>query len=262
MISIKTVDGGFRGAIRSGSYTGQTSGMAPGYVQANLAIFPKDWAEEFLRFCLYNPKPCPLLGVTEPGNPKLPMLGTEIDLCTDLPLYRVWRDGLCVDELSDIRHLWRDDLVGFAIGCSFSFEQALQDAGIRLRHIDQGRNVSMYRTNIPCLPAGRFSGSLVVSMRPMKAADAIRAIQVCSRFPNVHGAPVHIGNPAQIGIADISQPDYGDPTEILDDEIPLFWGCGVTPQAIISEVKPPFCITHSPGSMLITDLLNGALAVL
>jgi uncharacterized protein YcsI (UPF0317 family) len=169
-------------------------------------------------------------------------------------MYRIWRDGVLVEETHDATRHWRGDLVSFVLGCSFSFEQALIGEGIRLRHVEQGRNVAMYRTSVPTASAGRFSGPLVVSMRPMRAADALRAIQVTSRYPAVHGAPVHFGDPSLIGIGDLSRPDFGDPVEILDDEVPVFWACGVTPQAAVAAAKPEFCITHSPGSMLITDL--------
>jgi uncharacterized protein YcsI (UPF0317 family) len=251
---------GVRAKIRSGAYRGQTSGMAPGHVQGNLAILPKAWADDFLQFCHFNPKPCPVIGMTEPGDPRVPMLGADLDLRTDLPRYCVWRDGEMVEEVDDIRQFWRDDLVGFVIGCSFSFEQALIEAGIPLPHIEQGRNVAMYRTNIACRPAGRFSGPVVVSMRSMTPANAIRAIQVCSRFPNVHGAPIHFGDPAAIGIADLDRPDWGDVVEVRNGEVPVFWACGVTPQAVLRDSKPPFSITHAPGAMLITDLLNNQLA--
>jgi uncharacterized protein YcsI (UPF0317 family) len=254
--------GSARAKIRAGEYDGQTSGMAPGYVQGNLAVVPRDWAFEFLQFCYFNPKPCPLIGMTEPGKPVVPALGAGIDLRTDLPRYRVWRDGELAEEVTDLSSLWRGDLVGFVIGCSFSFEQALLDDGIRLRHIEQERNVPMYETNIACTPAGRLKGPMVVSMRPMKPADAIRAVQICSRFPNVHGAPVHFGNPAAIGIHDISRPDYGDVAEVPEGEVPVFWACGVTPQAVLRESRMPFCITHAPGSMLITDIKNNQLAAL
>jgi uncharacterized protein YcsI (UPF0317 family) len=250
-----------RSEIRAGRFNGQTSGMAPGHVQGNLAILPKAWADEFLSFCYFNPKPCPLIGMSEPGSPGVPAVGADIDLRTDLPRYHVWRDGELVDKVDDITHLWRDDLVGFVIGCSFSFEHALLDAGIPLRHIEQGRNVAMFRTNIPCRPAGRFSGPTVVSMRSMTPANAIRAIQICSRFPTVHGAPVHFGDPAAIGIADLAQPDYGDPVDVPAGEVPVFWACGVTPQAVLRESKPPFCITHAPGSMLITDMKNSEISI-
>ncbi len=248
--------------IRQNRFDGPTAGLAPGNVQANLVILPKDLAHDFLRFAQANPKPCPILGVTEPGSPHLTALGQDLDLRTDLPRYRVWRDGELTDEPTDIGDLWHEDLVGFAIGCSFSFEEALVEDGIEIRHIACGSNVPMYRTNIPCVPAGVFQGPLVVSMRPLRPAEAIRAIQITSRFPSVHGAPVHIGLPHLIGIKDIAQPDYGDAVPVHGDELPVFWACGVTPQAVIAAARPPFCITHAPGCMLITDLRNSSLASL
>jgi uncharacterized protein YcsI (UPF0317 family) len=249
-----------RAAIRQGQWAGHTSGLADGHVQGNVVILPEEQANDFLRYCQRNPKPCPLLAVSEPGEAKLTALGSDIDICTDVPRYRVWRDGVMTEEPTDISHLWRKDLVTFVIGCSFSFEQALLDAGLPLRHIQQNRNVAMYRSNMATEAAGVFHGPMVVSMRPFKAQDAIRAIQITSRFPDVHGAPVHMGDPAQIGIADLAKPDYGDAVDVLPDEIPVFWACGVTPQAAITQAKPPFCITHAPGAMLITDLLNHQLA--
>ncbi|MCZ8181761.1 MAG: putative hydro-lyase [Beijerinckiaceae bacterium] len=251
-----------RRAIRDGEFAGPTSGLAPGKVQGNLCILPKDLAADFLRFAQLNPKPCPVIGMSEPGSPFVPMLGAGIDLRTDLPRYRVWRKGELVDEPTDLMAHWRDDLVAFVIGCSFSFEEALIEDGIPLRHVSCGSNVAMYRTSIACTPAGPFSGPMVVSMRPLKPADAIRAVQITSRFPAVHGAPVHIGKPELIGIADLARPDYGDPVEIHDDELPVFWACGVTPQAVIAAARPDFAITHYPGSMLITDLRNSRLAAL
>lgn len=251
-----------RRRFRRNDYRGQTAGVAPGYVQGNLAILPATLATDFHRFCHLNPKPCPLLGSSDPGNPHIPSLGADLDIRTDLPLYRIWRNGEMVEETPDITAHWRDDLVAFAIGCSFSFEEALIDSGIPLRHIEQGANVAMWRTNIATAPAGRFHGPMVVSMRPMKPADAIRAIQVTTRFSAVHGAPVHIGLPEEIGIRDITTPDYGDSVEVKPGELPVFWACGVTPQAVIAEVKPDFCITHAPGSMLVTDLRNAHLAML
>jgi uncharacterized protein YcsI (UPF0317 family) len=248
--------------IRTGAFTGPTSGLAPGNVQANLVILPKALAHDFLRFAQANPRPCPVLAVSEAGDPRFPTLGAELDIRTDLPLYRVWRNGELIAEPADVRDVWRDDLVSFAIGCSFSFEEALIEAGIEVRHIARGTNVPMYRTNIPCVSAGVFSGPMVVSMRPMKPAAAIRAVQITTRFPSVHGAPVHLGFPASIGIADIGKPDYGDAVPIAADEMPVFWACGVTPQAVIAQVRPEFCITHAPGSMLITDLRNTSLAAL
>lgn len=241
---------------------GPTANLAPGHVQANLAILPKALAADFTLFCLRNPKSCPLVAVSEPGETAIEALGADLDIRTDVPRYRVWRHGALVDEVSDISSYWRDDLVTFAIGCSFSFEEALIADGIDVRHISQGRNVPMYRTNIPTHPAGVFKGPTVVSMRPMKAADAIRAIQITSRFPAVHGAPLHLGDPRLIGINDLDQPDYGDPVEIREGEIPVFWGCGVTPQSVIAAAKPDFSITHAPGHMLVTDQLNSNLAVL
>lgn len=249
-----------RRMIRSGLWTAHTSGLANDHVQGNVVILPQALANDFLRYCQRNPKPCPVLAMSEPGDSRLPGLGLDINICTDLPRYRVWRKGEVIDEPTDISSLWRTDLVSFVLGCSFSFEHALMQAGLRLRHIEQGKNVAMYRTNIQTQAAGVFHGPMVVSMRPMLAADAIRAIQVTSRFPNVHGAPVHLGDPALIGIADIGAPDYGDAVELKSGEIPVFWACGVTPQAALRQAQPEFCITHAPGAMLITDLLNQQLA--
>jgi uncharacterized protein YcsI (UPF0317 family) len=249
-------------AIRAGTHRGPTAGLAPGIVQGNLAILPAALAPEFLAFCQLNPKPCPVIGLGQPGDPALPMLGADIDVRTDVPMYRVWRDGELAEEVPDIRAHWRDDLVTFVLGCSFSFEDALSEAGVPLRHVEMGCNVPMYRTSISTAPAGRFHGPMVVSMRPMTPAHAIRAVQVCSRFPAVHGAPVHFGDPAQIGIADIARPDYGDAVEIRAGEVPVFWACGVTPQSVIREARPELCITHSPGAMLISDRLNAEMAAL
>ena len=250
-----------RARVRSGEIRGHTSGLAGDLVQANLVILPKDDAADFLLFCQRNPRPCPLLAVGDAGDPTLPTLGEGIDLRTDLPRYRVWRHGELVDEPTDIAALWRDDLVAFPIGCSFSFEHALLAAGVRLRHVERGSNVPMYRTNIATAPAGRFHGPLVVSMRPLDAADAIRAVQVTSRLPAVHGAPLHLGDPSRIGIADLDRPDYGDAIDIEAGEMPVFWACGVTPQAAVAAARPGFCITHAPGSMLVTDLQNHQLAM-
>lgn len=247
---------------RSGRLQGPTAGLANGFVQANLAILPKALADDFLRFCQRNPKPCPLLSVSDPGDPRLPGLGGDLDIRTDVPRYRVWKHGELLDEPTDIRSHWRDDLVSFAIGCSFSFEEALMEEGIEVRHVAQGVNVPMYRTNVATQPAGRFSGPLVVSMRPFRAADAIRAIQITSRYPAVHGAPVHIGDPALIGITDLGRPDYGDAVRVASDEIPVFWACGVTPQSVAAASRPEFCITHAPGHMLVTDLKNHHLSVI
>lgn len=246
---------------RQGAYKGFTHGFAPGFVQGNLAVLPSRLAADFLRFCQLNPKPCPLIGMSpKPGDPSIPELGDDLDIRTDIPRYRVWRDGELIDEPTDIRSHWRDDLVAFVLGCSFSFEEALLEDGIELRHMSCGSNVPMFRTSIQCTPSGAFRGRMVVSMRPMTPADAIRAVQITSRFPSVHGAPVHLGLPERIGIADINRPDYGDPVEIRPGELPVFWACGVTPQSVIAEIKPELSITHAPGSMLITDLRNSRLS--
>jgi uncharacterized protein YcsI (UPF0317 family) len=245
-----------RALIRAGRFQGHTSGSGSRYVQGNLVVLPRAHAADFLAFCRANPKPCPLLAVGEPGDPTLPTLGEGIDIRRDLPRYRVWRDGVLSGEPTDIAALWQDDFVAFVIGCSFSFEQALLDDGIVLRHVAMGRNVAMYRTNIATTAAGPIAGPMVVSMRPLRAADAIRAVQITSRYPQVHGAPVHLGDPALIGIADLARPDYGDPVPVHADELPVFWACGVTPQAALVHAKLPLAITHAPGSMLVTDLLN------
>jgi uncharacterized protein YcsI (UPF0317 family) len=251
-----------RAAIRSGAFPGQTAGVSPGYVQGNLAILPHSLAGDFLRFCHLNPKPCPLLAASEPGDFRLPTLADDLDIRTDVSRYRVFRKGSLIDEPSDIRGYWRDDLVAFVLGCSFSFEEALIEDGIELRHVTLGTTVPMYRTNIATAPAGPFHGPVVASMRPMRPADAIRAIQITTRFPAVHGAPIHIGKPELIGISDLMKPDYGDPVPINADEIPVFWACGVTPQAVVATVKPEFCITHYPGCMLVTDRRNAELAIM
>jgi uncharacterized protein YcsI (UPF0317 family) len=245
----------FRDQCRSGAFTGQTAGIAPGFVQANLMIVPRDVAFDFLLFCQRNPKPCPLVEVLEAGRVE-PTIAPGADIRHDLPGYRVWRDGMLAEEIVDIATIWRDDLVTFLIGCSFSFESALIDAGIPLRHVEQGRNVAMYRTSIPCRPAGIFHGPLVVSMRPIRAADVARAVEISGRFPDVHGAPVHVGDPQALGIADLARPDYGDAVAIEPGELPVFWACGVTPQAVAVAAKLPFCITHAPGKMFVADTRN------
>jgi uncharacterized protein YcsI (UPF0317 family) len=236
--------------------------VADRHVQGNLVVLPQAHAADFLLFCQRNPKPCPLLAVGETGAVAQPALGADIDLRSDLPRYRVWRHGQLVAEPTDITSLWQSDFVTFVLGCSFSFEQALLDEGIRLRHVEQGRNIAMYRTNRPTAQAGPFSGPLVVTMRPLNAADAIRAVQITSRYPAVHGAPIHLGDPAQIGIADLNKPDYGDVVEVLPGEVPVFWACGVTSQAALVQAALPLVITHAPGAMLVTDLFNHQLAAL
>jgi len=250
-----------RQKIRSGHHRGNTSGFAPGFVQCNIVILPADWASDFLRFCQRNPKPCPLVAAGEPGNPSIPPLG-DIDIRTDVPSYRVFHHGEMTEEIPDITNLWRDDLISFALGCSFSFEEALLADGLEVRNVSEGVNVPMYRTSIDCSAAGPFAGNMVVSMRPFQAADATRPVQICTRFPPLHGAPVHLGDPGLIGIADLDLPDYGDAVSIDEDELPVFWACGVTPQVALEAARPPFAITHSPGCMLVTDLRNSQLAVM
>ncbi|MGH3493227.1 MAG: putative hydro-lyase [Sciscionella sp.] len=230
-----------------------TTGWAAGFTQANVVMLPRDWAYDMLLFGQRNPLPVPLLDVTDPGATGS-ALAPDADLRTDLPRYRVWRDGELVDEPTEITEVWRDDLVTFLIGCSFSFETALMDAGVPVRNIEQGRNVSMYRTNIDCRPAGRLSGPLVVSMRPIPARQVVTAVQVTGRMPRVHGAPVHIGAPAALGVMDLSEPDFGEPVDARDGDIPVFWACGVTPQAALHASRPPFAITHAPGYMFLTDV--------
>jgi uncharacterized protein YcsI (UPF0317 family) len=249
-------------SIRDGRHRGPTSGLAPGYVQGNLAILPQNLAADFLRFCQLNPKPCPLIGTSAPGDWRVPALGEDLDIRTDISRYRVWRNGELVAEPETLSDYWRDDLVSFVIGCSFSFEEALMADGIEIRHIALSRTVPMYRTSIATLAAGPFHGPTVVSMRPMTPGDAIRAVQITTRFPSVHGAPVHLGKPELIGIRDIGKPDYGDAVPVREDELPVFWACGVTPQSVIATVKPEFCITHYPGSMLVTDRKNSEFAIM
>ncbi|MCE2915205.1 MAG: putative hydro-lyase [Rubrivivax sp.] len=250
----------WRAAIRTGQHVGHTSGLADRHVQGNVVVLPAAHADDFLRYCQRNPKPCPVLAVGEPGDPSLPTLAAGIDIRHDVPGYRVWRDGVLADETTDIAALWQDDFVAFVLGCSFSFEQALMDEGVAIRHVERGDNVAMFRTSIDTVAAGPFAGPLVVTMRPFVAADAIRAVQITSRYPAVHGAPVHLGDPALIGIPDITRPDYGDACEVMPDEVPVFWACGVTPQAALVNARLPLAITHAPGKMLITDLLNHQLA--
>jgi uncharacterized protein YcsI (UPF0317 family) len=251
-----------RAAIRRGDWTGPTAGLAPGYTQANVVMLPEADAFDFLRFCMRNPKPCPVLEVTDPGSPEPAATAPGADLRTDVPRYRVYRDGEPDGEPTDVRDAWRDDLVAFLIGCSFTFERALLAEGLPVRHIEQGVNVPMYRTGRDCHPAGRFAGPLVVSMRPMTPEQAIRATQITSRYPTVHGAPVHVGDPGALGIADLGTPDYGEPVEIRPGEIPVFWACGVTPQAVAAASRPELMITHAPGHMFVTDVPDAAQATL
>lgn len=251
-----------RELIRRGELIRPTCGLAPGYAQANLVILPREVAFDFFLFCQRNPKPCPVLEVLEPGKYEPVLTAPTADIRTDVPRYRIYRNGELVSEEREITKYWRRDLVSFLLGCSFTFETALIRAGISLRHIEEGKNVAMYITNIATVPAGIFSGPLVVSMRPVSLAKVVRAVQITSRFPSVHGAPVHIGDPEKIGLTDLAKPDYGDPIEIKKDEVPVFWACGVTPQAVALKSKPPLMLTHSPGHMFITDLLDEDLSIL
>lgn len=248
-----------RAAARSGRFTGHTAGQAPGIVQGNVVILPATYADDFAHYCAENPKPCPLLGRSAPGDPSLPDLGQSIDIRGDLPSYRVFRHGRSIGDVGDITELWRDDFVTFVLGCSFSFEEALMAAGLSLRHIEQDTTVPMYRSAIPTLEAGPFGGAMVVSMRPFTPDDAKRAATITARFPHAHGAPVHVGDPATIGIANLDEPDFGDRAVLRDGEVPLFWACGVTPQVALENAKPEVCITHTPGAMLVTDLKNSDL---
>ena len=251
-----------RSLMRKGELVRPTSAMAPGRVQANLVILPGDLAFDFLLFCQRNPKPCPLLEVVEAGSPEPRATAPGADLRYDVGKYRVYEHGEMVSEPLDIADIWQDDMVSFLLGCSFTFESALMRAGIRLPHVDQDINVSMYLTSIDTTPAGAFAGPLVVSMRPIPENKVVKAVQVTSRFPNVHGAPIHIGDPKAIGISDISKPDLGDAVEVKEGDVPVFWACGVTPQAVAMQSKPPLMITHSPGHMFITDMHDEDVALL
>ncbi len=248
-----------RAQCRKGDFTSPTAGHAPGFVQANLVIVPAAFAYDFLLFCQRNPKPCPILEVLDKGSPQTRLIAKDADLRTDLPKYRVYESDKIVDEPNNINKYWRDDLVSFLLGCSFTFDRALRENGIPVRHEDEGRNVPMYRTNIPCKSAGVFQGPLVVSMRPMTADFALEAARVTARFPRAHGSPVHQGDPSQIGISNINRPDYGESVTIHPNEIPVFWACGVTPQAVAVASKIPFLITHSPGHMFVSDWTDNQL---
>lgn len=243
-----------RGMIRESKITGQTSGMCDGYAQANLCILPKKYAYDFLLFCQRNQQSCPLLEVSDEGSRKLNFAAKNCDIATDVPKYRIWKNGKLEAEVTDVSEFWRDDLVTFVIGCSFSFEAPLIAAGIDVRNISENHNVPMYLSNIDTVPAGMFNGKMVVSMRPIPYSQIVKATTITARVPKVHGAPIHIGNPEIIGIKDISKPDFGEPSTIRDGEVPVFWCCGVTPQSVVMNSKPDFCITHAPGHMLITDI--------
>lgn len=247
-----------RAAIRSGAYGGHTAGLAAGKLQCNLAILPERFALDFLRFCQRNPKPCPIVGVGDNGDPYLPTLGHDIDIRTDVSKYRVFRNGTLSEEISDLTQVWSDDLVTVALGCSFTFENALLRNGIPVRHIETGKNVPMYRSNIDLVPAGRFRGQMVVTMRPIPEEQITEAKTISGRYPQAHGAPIAVGDPAQIGISDLARPDWGDAVEIRPGDVPVYWACGVTPQNVLLDAGLPICITHSPGHMLIADVAEDA----
>jgi len=251
-----------RALIRKGKWNRPTAGLAMGYAQANLVILPQKYAFDFLLFCQRNPKPCPLLEVLEPGKYRSEFLALDSDIRTDIPRYNIYRKGKLEATVKDIRSSWKNDFVSFLLGCSFSFEEALLRSKIPIRHIEENKNVPMYITNIPCKPAGVFHGPMVVTMRPIPLDKVTRAVQITSRYALVHGAPIHIGDPSKIGIKDLKKPEFGDPVTIKNEEVPVFWACGVTPQAIVMKAKPDLCITHTPGHMFISDLLNEELVIL
>lgn len=254
-----TLSAVLRKRIRGGEFTGPTAGCAGGYVQANLVILPQADADDFEEFCRLNSRACPLLTRTEPGNPEPTNVAQGADVCRDVPRYRVFRHGVPErEEPTSVSHLWRNDLVAFLLGCSFTFEAALVDAGLPVRHVQEGRNVPMYRTNIACQPAGRFAGPMVVSMRPYAADQVERVRAITSMYPQMHGAPIHVGDPAALDIADLSRPDFGDAVTVRPGEVPMFWACGVTPQLALQSARPELAITHSPGCMFVTDLRDAA----
>ena len=244
-----------RKKIRDGEHTGPTSGIAGDKVQANLAILPKEYAFDFLLFAIRNSKPVPIIEVLEAGE-FVSRYAKNSDIRTDIPQYNIYKNGELTETVSDIKKYWRDDFVTFLIGCSFTFEQAILDAGISIKHIDEGRNVAMYKTNIETEPAGVFKGNTVVSMRPFKKSLVDKVTEITNEFPNMHGGPVHAGDPKEIGIRNIDKPDYGDRIEIAEDEVPVFWACGVTPQNVVLNAKPEILISHAPGHMFITDINN------
>lgn len=249
-----------RRVIRAGGFPHPTAGLAPGYVQCNLLILPAADADEFAAYCAANPAACPVLARGAAGDPRLPSLGNDLDLRTDLGSYRVFRDGAVAGDVPDISDLWRDDFVAFAFGCSFSFEEALSTEGVALRYLDRGDREAIYLSTLETTPVGRFAAPTILSMRPLRPADAIRAIGVTSKYPGVHGAPVHIGLPEAIGV-DIDKPMQTLGTcRVLPDELPLFWACGVTPQMALSAAKLPICITHTSAHMLLTDVRLADLA--
>ena len=247
-----------RKAIREGRYTSHTAGLASGFLQANLAIMPERYALDFMRFCQRNPKPCPLTGVSDTGNPMMTTLGRDLDIRRDVPAFNIYRNGVLDGSVLDITDYWADDFVAFALGCSFTFEHAVQKAGIDLWHIVHNRTVPMFRSNIQTVPAGPFSGSMVVSMRMIAEEKLELVTEISRKYPLAHGGPVHWGDPAKIGIQDLAKPDWGDAVPVEEGKIPVFWACGVTPQVAIEKARMPICITHKPGHMLITDIAEDA----
>ncbi len=247
-----------RKVIREGRYTSHTAGLASGFLQANLAIMPERYALDFMRFCQRNPKPCPLTGVSDTGNPMMTTLGRDLDIRRDVPAFNIYRNGVLDGSVLDITDYWADDFVAFALGCSFTFEHAVQKAGIDLWHIVHNRTVPMFRSNIQTVPAGPFSGSMVVSMRMIAEEKLELVTEISRKYPLAHGGPVHWGDPAKIGIQDLAKPDWGDAVPVEQGKIPVFWACGVTPQVAIEKARMPICITHKPGHMLITDIAEDA----
>ena len=243
-----------RAKFRTSELCLPTAGLCPGYVQGNLVILQRRYAEDFLQFMKQNPKPCPILEVFDQGSPISHKMASGADITTDIPLYRIYKDGELVEEITDVSKHWNDDMAGFLIGCSLTFESRLVEAGIPLKHYELNKRVPMYNTNIACIPSRLFHGNYVVSMRPVKKELVDTAVRITAPMDYAHGAPIQIGNPAAIGIADVSRPDYGDPLEIGPDEVPVFWACGVTPQNVAMQARPDLMITHAPGYMFISDI--------
>lgn len=244
-----------RERIRSGEHQGTTSGISGDKVQANVVILPRKYAFDFLLFAMRNKKAVPIIEVLEDGRYES-VYAKGSDVRTDVPKYNIYRYGELIETVDEVESYWQDDFVTFLIGCSFTFEQAIMDGGIDIKHIKEGKNVAMYRTDIPAEPAGLFHGQAVVSMRPFKKEDIDDVIAITERFPDMHGGPVHVGEPGEIGIANMKDPDYGEAIDIADDEVPVFWACGVTPQNVALNAKPEIMITHLPGHMFITDINN------
>jgi uncharacterized protein YcsI (UPF0317 family) len=251
-----------RNLIRKGKWDKPTAGLAMGYAQANLVILPQKYAFDFLLFCQRNPKPCPLLEVLEPGEFRTKVLSLDADIRTDIPRYNIYRKGKLQNTVKEIKGFWEPDFVSFLLGCSFSFEEAMLRSKIPVRHIEEEKNVPMFITHIPCKRAGVFRGPMVVTMRPIPSDKVTKTVQITSRYASVHGAPIHIGDPSMIGIKNLRKPDFGDPVTVKKGEVPVFWACGVTPQVVVTKAKPDVCITHAPGHMFISDLLNEELAIL